>query len=165
MTEPIEVRPITAAEAWPLRQSVLRPGRPLERAQYPEDHAPTTRHFGAFRDARLLGIATLLRVEMPGQPGVLALQLRGMATAPEVRGEGFGRALISACLAFARDSGVPLLWCNARTEAVGFYRKLGFEIVGGEFQVPDVGPHFRLRVRLDEATNRPSSSGPSRRPC
>ena len=151
MADAIEVRPITAAEALPLRQLVLRPGRPLEAAQYPEDHAPSTRHFGAFRDTRLLGIATLLRAEMPGQPGVPAIQLRGMATAPEVRGEGFGRALILACLAFAGENGVPLLWCNARTGAVGFYRKLGFEIVGTEFIVPDVGPHFRMWVRPNEA--------------
>ena len=153
MTRDIEVRLISAAEAWPLRQSVLRPGRPLEMAQYPEDHTLTTRHFGAFRGARLLGIATLLRMEMPEQPGVPALQLRGMATAPEVRGEGFGRALILACLTFARENGVPLLWCNARTGAVEFYRKLGFEIVGDEFIVPDVGPHFRMWLRPGEATN------------
>ena len=151
MTHGIEIRPITAAEALPLRQAVLRPGRLLESAQYPGDDAPTTRHFGAFRDARLLGIATLLHAEMPEQPGVPALQLRGMATAPEVRGQGFGRALIRACLAFARESGVPLLWCNARTGAVGFYRKLGFEIVGVEFIVPDVGPHFRMSIGFEGA--------------
>jgi GNAT superfamily N-acetyltransferase len=149
MSGDIEVRLITAAETLPLRMAVLRPNRPDEAARFPEDEDATTRHFGAFRDGKLSGIATLLRVEMPGQPGVPALQLRGMATAPEVRGEGFGRALVLACLAFARDDGVPLLWCNARTGAVGFYRKLGFEIVGAEFIVPDVGPHFRMWVRLD----------------
>jgi len=68
MTARIEVRPITAPEALPLRRSVLRPGRPIEMAQYPEDDAPTTRHFGAFRDGKLSGIATLLRVEMPDNP-------------------------------------------------------------------------------------------------
>lgn len=151
MTDPIQVRPITADEALPLRMSVLRPGRPIEAAQYDGDEAPTTRHFGAFHDGQLLGIATLLRVEMPEQPRETALQLRGMATAPEVRGQGFGRALIIACLDFARESNVPLLWCNARTSAVGFYRKLGFEIVSAEFIVPDVGPHFRMKVRPTEA--------------
>lgn len=147
MNDEIEVRLITAAETLPLRMSVLRPNRPVEVAKFPEDDFATTRHFGAFRDGKLLGIATLLRAELPAQPGELALQLRGMATAPEVRGEGFGRALILACLAFTRESGVPLLWCNARTSALGFYRKLGFEIVGAEFHVPDVGPHFRMMIR------------------
>jgi len=151
MTDPIQVRPITAAETLPLRMSVLRPNRPVDVARFPEDDAPTTRHFGAFRDGQLVGIASLLRAEMPERPGMPAIQLRGMATAPEVRGQGFGRALILACLAFAREHGRPLLWCNARTGAVGFYRKLGFEIVGTEFIVPDVGPHFRMWVRPNEA--------------
>ena len=104
MTDTIEARPITAADALPLRLAVLRPGRPVEAAQYDGDDAPTTRHFGAFRNGKLLGIATLLRVEMPEQLGESALQLRGMATAPEVRGQGFGRALVRECLAFARPT-------------------------------------------------------------
>ena len=144
-----EVRVITADESLPLRQAVLRPNRPIAAAQFPGDDAPTTRHFGAFRDGQLVGVARVHDAEMPEQPGVPALQLRGMATAPEVRGQGFGRALVFSCLAFARERRVRLLWCNARTSAVGFYRKLGFEITGGEFEVPDVGPHFRMFVRLE----------------
>jgi len=139
-----EVREISAAETWPLRLAVLRPGRPLESAQFPSDDAPATRHFGAFRDGRLLSIASLYLAEMPEQKGLPAFQLRGMATAPEARGKGLGRALVHSCMAFARGHGVQLLWCNARTEAVGFYRKLGFEVLGGEFLIPDVGPHFRM---------------------
>jgi GNAT superfamily N-acetyltransferase len=139
-----EVRIITAAETWPLRLAVLRPGRPIEAAQFPGDDAATTRHFGAFREGRLLGIASLYLTEMPEQPGLSAFQLRGMATALEARGTGCGRALVHACIAFTRENGAPLLWCNARTVAVEFYRKLGFAVIGGEFEIPDVGPHFRM---------------------
>lgn len=140
----IEVRPITAEETWPLRLAVLRPGRPIESARFPGDDAPGTRHFGAFRNGQLLGIASLYAAEMPARPGELAFQLRGMATAPEARGLGLGRALVHACIEFARESGVRLIWCNARTGAVGFYRKLGFEVFGNEFEIADVGPHFRM---------------------
>lgn len=140
----VEVRPVTAAETWPLRLAVLRPHRPLAAAQFPGDDLPTTRHFGAFRGTALLGIASLFRAEFPDHPGVPALQLRGMATAPEVRGAGFGQALVGACVAYAREQPVKLLWCNARTSALGFYGKLGWEISGSEFDVPDVGPHFHM---------------------
>ena len=152
MNNSTEVRVITAAETWPLRQAVLRPGRPAAAAQFPADDAPATKHFGAFRGTSLVGIASLFRAEMPEQPGVSAFQLRGMATAPEVRGQGFGRALILTCLAYARDNQAQLFWFNARTVALGFYRKLGFEIIGEEFEVPDVGPHFRMGMSLDEAS-------------
>lgn len=144
-----EIRVISAAETLPLRQTVLRPGRAIAAAQFPGDDAPATRHYGAFHDGRLAGIASLYLAEMPEQPGMAAWQLRGMATTPEVRGRGFGRALVLACMAFARESGARLLWCNARTTAAGFYRKLGFETCGGEFEIPEVGPHFRMVLRLE----------------
>src|SRR6185369_10778696 len=124
MTSPpgvAEVRVITAGETLPLRQRVLRPGRAIAAAQFSGDDAPSTRHFGAFRDGRLVGIASLFLVELPEQPGLAARQLRGMATAPEARGMGFGRALVLACVAFTRENGAQLLWCNARTPAAGFY--------------------------------------------
>jgi GNAT superfamily N-acetyltransferase len=141
---PITVRPITAAETYPLRLAVLRPNGPHAAAQFPGDEAATTKHFGAFEKTELIGIASLFPAEMPGRPGHSALQLRGMATAPEVRGKGFGPALVKACVAYARDTGMKLIWCNARTSALGFYRKLGWEIVGDEFEIPGVGPHFHM---------------------
>lgn len=144
----IEVRTITAPETWPLRLAVLRPRRPLSAAQFPGDDLPSTKHFGAFRENGLVGIASLFLAEMPERPVTSALQLRGMATAPEVRGAGFGRALVTACVAFARQSRLELIWCNARTSAVEFYRKLGWEIIGEEFDIPDVGPHFHMWRRI-----------------
>lgn len=144
----IAVRKITSAETWPLRQSMLRPGRPLTAVQFPGDDLPATKHFGAFRSGQLVGIASLFLAEIPEHPGVSALQLRGMATAPTVRGAGYGRALVAACIAFAAASGKPLIWCNARTSAVEFYRRLGWDILGAEFDVPDVGPHFHMWRRV-----------------
>ena len=143
-----EVRVITAAETWPLRLAVLRPDRPIESAQFPGDDAQTTRHFGAFREGSLLGIASLYLAEMPEQPGLTAYQLRGMATATGARGLGLGRALVHACIAFTRENRAELLWCNARIVALEFYRKLGFKVIGREFDIPDVGPHFRMVLRV-----------------
>ncbi|MSU59151.1 MAG: GNAT family N-acetyltransferase [Pedosphaera sp.] len=140
----MEIRIINATETLPLRSAVLRPGRPLAAAQFTGDKLPTTKHFGAFRDGQLLGIASIFLAEMPEHTGLAALQLRGMATAPEVRGAGFGRALVVACVAIARENGAEILWCNARIPAVGFYQKLSWEIIGEEFDIPDVGPHFRM---------------------
>lgn len=146
-----EVRPIATADTWPLRLAVLRPGRPLKAAQFPGDDLPGTVHFGAFRDGHLVGIASLFVAELPDHPGEPALQLRGMATAPEVRGQGFGRALVVECLAYAQAQHMKIFWFNARLVALGFYRKLGFKIIGDKFGIPDVGPHFRMWKRLPPA--------------
>jgi predicted GNAT family N-acyltransferase len=140
----IEVRAIPAGDTWPLRLAVLRPGRPAESAKFPGDDLASTRHFGAYRDGQLQGIASLYLAAMPEKPNCPAFQLRGMATAADARGLGLGRALVHSCMAFAREHEASLLWCNARVSAVEFYRRFGFEIWGGEFEIPDVGPHFRM---------------------
>jgi|GraSoiStandDraft_16_1057320.scaffolds.fasta_scaffold1806817_1 Predicted acyltransferase len=144
----VEVRQISAAETVPLRHAVLRPGRPLETALFAGDELPSTTHFGAFRNRQLLCVASLYEAELPDQPGVAAIQLRGMATAAEAQRTGLGRALVLGCVAFARAKRARLLWCNARVYACAFYSKLGFEIVGDEFDIPDVGPHYRMKLEL-----------------
>ena len=144
----VEVRQISAAQTVPLRHAVLRPGRPVETAFFAGDDLATTKHFGAFRNGQLLCIASLFEAQLPDEHGVAAIQLRGMATATEAQRTGLGRALVLVCVAFAREKGARLLWCNARTYAAGFYSKLGFEIVGKEFDIPDVGPHYRMKLKL-----------------
>jgi GNAT superfamily N-acetyltransferase len=144
----LEIRLITAAETIPLRHSVLRAGRPVEQARFAGDDHQSTVHFGAFNDGALLCIASLFSSSFPGEEGVAAFQLRGMATDPGARGLGLGTAVVEACVAYAREKGSQMLWCNARTTAAGFYSRLGFETVGNEFDIPDVGPHFRMRLLL-----------------
>jgi predicted GNAT family N-acyltransferase len=150
--EAVTVRQISAAETIPLRHAVLRPGRPVESALFPGDDLVSTRHFGAFRNGQLLCIASLFDAELPDAPGVSAIQLRGMATASAAQRTGLGRALVLGCVNFARQQGARLLWCNARHYACGFYSKLGFEIVGEQFDIPDVGPHYRMKLELNPPT-------------
>ena len=145
---PVEIRVIAASETIPLRHAILRNGRPMESARFPGDDEPTTRHFGAYRGGELLAVASLFAVTMPGRPGEPAFQLRGMATSPEAQGTGLGKLLLRAATEFAREKRARLLWCNARVSASGFYRKLGFEIIGDEFDIPGIGPHFRMRLPI-----------------
>jgi GNAT superfamily N-acetyltransferase len=147
------IRPITAAETRPMRQSVLRPGKTLEELVYPGDDDPGCAHLGAFDDAgRLVGIATVfpdvapteLRGVMPDAAfeAGLAYRLRGMATLPDVRGAGHGRALLQACFDHARGHGGSYLWCNARVGAAGFYRAMGLQAFGDSFEIDLIGPHY-----------------------
>lgn len=145
----IEVRPISADETIAVRWPILRPGFPRESAIFDGDGAPATRHFGGFVNGRLAGVASIYRATMPEQPAIAeGWQLRGMATMPEVRGLGVGRALLRVCEDAARAEGGRLIWCNARVSAAEFYRRNGWEIVGAEFEIPTVGPHLRMRREL-----------------
>ncbi len=37
-----------------------------------------------------------------------------------------------------------VLWCNARLVALEFYTVLGFKIIGPEFNIKDIGPHYKM---------------------
>jgi GNAT superfamily N-acetyltransferase len=139
------VREVAATEVIAVRWPVLRPGYPRDSAIFAGDDAPETRHFGTFADGVLASVASIYRAPLPECPNVAeAWQLRGMATLPEYRGRGFGRLILVACENASRAGGAELIWCNARVSAAAFYARHGWQILGGEFDIPTVGPHFRM---------------------
>jgi GNAT superfamily N-acetyltransferase len=144
------IREITAAETIAVRWPILRPGFPRETAVFPGDDDPNTRHFGAFdASGALVGVTSIYRAplpERPEEPG--AWQLRGMATLDAVRGSGHGRDLVIACEQAVVATGGAFLWCNARIVAAPFYAKRGWQILGEEFDIPTVGPHYRMWKKL-----------------
>ena len=144
----VELRRARLAEVIDLRHAVLRQGLPRDAAVFEGDEAPTTRHYGAFAGGEAVCCATLHAVPWEAEP---AWQLRGMATAPHLRGKGVGRELMEVIESelLREASSVPrLLWCNARVPAAGFYQTLGWRIVSDEFEIPTAGPHFRMVKRL-----------------
>jgi ribosomal protein S18 acetylase RimI-like enzyme len=43
---------------------------------------------------------------------------------------------------------VDLIWFNARENAADFYQKMGYEIMGNAFDIPDVGIHYVMWKKL-----------------
>lgn len=136
-----DIRPITAAETRPLRQALLRPHRRLDELVYQGDDALEALHAGAFLGDTLVGIASVTPNACPAADLPRPWQLRGMATAPELRGKGYGRALIERCLEHIAAHGGEALWCNGRVSATGFYTAMGFAIISDEFGT-ETGPHY-----------------------
>jgi predicted GNAT family N-acyltransferase len=143
-----DVRRIDAQAVRPLRQLVLRPGRPFEETAFPGDDAPGAAHFGAYRGGELIAVASLLDSPHPERAGERACQVRGMASHPSARGAGLGAPALAACVAEARARGAALVWCNAREAALGFYLRAGFTITGERFEIAGIGPHFRMQLEL-----------------
>ena len=147
----VEVRICLVEEILPLRWEILRPGFPKESATFAGDDAPETFHVGAFVKGDLAGVASFYREPLPEKPELSdAWQLRGMATQPEVRGAGLGRAVLEFGEQEVRRRGGAFVWCNARVIAVGFYRRHAWETLGEQFEIPTVGPHFRMVRRWAE---------------
>ncbi|MEW6236290.1 MAG: GNAT family N-acetyltransferase [Candidatus Omnitrophota bacterium] len=138
----IELRPASIDEIISLREEVIIRGTNRDSPYFDGDRDETTRHFGAFIGTKPIGCLSFMRKEWEGTP---AWQLRGMATAPDYRGSGVGKILLQlAEEAVMEESGIRLLWCNARAAAAGFYEKQGWKIVSDEFLIPGVGPHYKM---------------------
>lgn len=144
------IRRVDALTIRPLRRAILRPTRPPEASVYAQDDETGTVHLAAYDDGGdVVGCVTVFAQQTDDEP--LAWRLRGMATTPEARGQGVGAALLAAAIDAVRAAGAPLLWCNARESAEGFYARYGFVPVGELFEVPVAGPHRRMLLTLSPA--------------
>ena len=74
---------------------------------------------------------------------------RGMATEPSKQGKGYGKMVLKGVIDYlTKETQSEILWCNARTTAFEFYEKMGFTIVGDEFDIPNLGPHKKGFINL-----------------
>ena len=99
---------------------------------------------GAFEDERLVGIVTFVRE--PGEKVRHKAHVYGMYVAPEVRGCGYGRALLTALLARARNltglTQVQLSVVTRKTAARSLYLSLGFRPWGIEREALKLGDEY-----------------------
>lgn len=65
-----------------------------------------------------------------------------MAVSEEYQGKGVGNNLLMHAEAFLKNSKSVIIWCNARSEAIEFYRKIGYKTKGSKFIIPEVGEHM-----------------------
>ena len=131
-----------------IRNVVLREGKLLPaECRYPTDELPGSFHLGFYQGEELACVASFHLQKYEGFDGK-GYQLRGMATVEKYRGKGFGNQVVNFALVYLRGQKVNYLWCNARKRAVQFYKSIGFEVISGEFEVPEIGPHFVMYVKI-----------------
>ena len=138
----IQIRLATLDEILPLRYEVLIVGTDRTEATLTGDDDPRTIHFAGFDAGRCVGCVSLMPSEYNG---AAAYQLRGMAVDPAYQGMGLGAALLSRCESAVT---IPMMWCNARQHAIGFYERHGWQTLGEMFEITGVGPHIRMIRQL-----------------
>ena len=132
---------VDAGRTWHVRHRNLRQGQPFETVDYGEvDRLSSTVHLVLTMGDQEIGCATIMKEERAGGFGY---RIRGMAVDEEYRGYGFGRRLMEGCQNLAQELQTGL-WCNARNNAIPSYVACGFQQVGEEFDIPNIGPHFVL---------------------
>ncbi|MBE8725643.1 GNAT family N-acetyltransferase [Flavobacterium hungaricum] len=138
------IKEISSQETYSVRQPVLRPNRPIESCIFEGDDLPTTTHFGLFENKELTGIISLFKQINPIFAAENQAQIRGMAVLDNHQKKGFGEALVKHCENHCKDQNIDLIWFNARTAAVGFYRKMNYQVSGEPFDIKDVGEHYLM---------------------
>ena len=137
----IEVKFIFTEDLYHIRHQVLRKGQPISSCKYPHDHDPGTFHLGGFEGNELISIASFYTEKSPKLNYPNHFRIRGMATLPQHEGKGAGALLVEKGLEIVKGMGGDVVWCNARTSASGFYKKLGFSELPEVFQIEGIGPH------------------------
>ncbi|RKR85469.1 putative GNAT family N-acyltransferase [Mucilaginibacter gracilis] len=139
---------ITANDVLNIRNIVLREGRlqPNE-CRFPTDEIEGAFHLGYF-DGDILVCVASFHPQTYGEYKGVAYQLRGMATLPSHRNKSIGNQLVNFAIVYLKGQRANYIWCNARKAAAKFYQSIGFEIISAEFDVPGIGPHYAMYLKI-----------------
>ena len=124
-----------------LREDILR--KPLGLQFTPEELEGEKEHLliAAVDDGTMRGCCMLVKED--GQ----TVRLRQMAVTNDLQGKGIGRALMQFAENLARDHGFRKITMHARSNAVGFYEKLGYKTCSDEFEEITI-PHYIMEKNL-----------------
>lgn len=96
---------------------------------------------GAFDDDILLGCCLLTQLNEK------EVRLRQMAVQNNLQGKGVGASMMNFAENISRDKGFETIVMHARKTAVGFYKRLGYVVVGKEFNELSI-PHIKMQKKL-----------------
>lgn len=100
---------------------------------------PASTHFAAFDGERLVGYVRLLSEGGGGH-------VRQVVVADTHRRRGIASDLVRVAVERARELGLAFAYLNARDNAVGLYRRLGFRVTEGPFRM---GRTYLAHVRME----------------
>ena len=140
----MDIKVVAAKDIRPLRNLVLRPNLPIETTYYDLDNEKDTFHLASIMHSTIISIGTFYPendIELQSKNGY---RLRGMATHPDYRRKSAATKLMNKSFVLLKEKKCDVLWCNARLVAVEFYKSLGFKIIGKIFDIPSIGPHYKM---------------------
>jgi GNAT superfamily N-acetyltransferase len=124
-----------------LRNEVLWPHKSFENCILETDRLSSTFHFGIQIEGLTVATVTLQQEKNQRLLQEKQYRLRAMAVREGYRGQGFGDAIVEAGLNHLRELGVEVVWCDARVAALNFYRRLHFNELEEEYEIPIIGMH------------------------
>jgi len=96
-------------------------------------------HIACFQGSKIIGTVILT----PKSNGVA--RIRQVAVETSHQGKGIGRKLIAFAEKMAKERKFSEIILSARTNVLGFYKKMGYETRGNEYISQNTNvPHFRM---------------------
>lgn len=138
------IQKVTAQDVLPLRVKILRPQGSVTECIFVGDNEESTLHLTCLAAGALIGIGSVIQESENGELGQNIWRIRGMAVDPSYRGRGIGAQILDSLIKYVELNQGQKIWCNARTPAIGLYKKFGFHTHGEEFELPEIGPHYRM---------------------
>ena len=144
----ITIQEIDIKNVYPIRNLVLRRGKPIESCYFSNDEKETTVHFGLILDKKVIGVVSLFEQKSDLFVEINQFQMRGMAVLEEFQQKGYGKLLIKKAENYCLEKKGALIWFNARENAKNFYQKLDYTINGKPFDIENIGLHYIMFKKL-----------------
>ena len=145
-TNLVEIKSVSSDLIRPLRHAELRRGQDFSTTYYDKDNE--TIHIACLSQNNVISCATFYPEFSYKLKSKNPYRLRGMATATDFTRRGIGTMLMKKAIKLLQKKNVDIIWCNARTGALNFYKKLGFEVIGDIFNIKDIGPHYYMFKKI-----------------
>lgn len=120
----IAIEQIFPSLTWAIRQEAMYPGKDLDVVKLDDDFKGI--HFGLYVNHVLTGVVSLFIDKDRAQ-------FRKLAVLPQMQRKGLGNLIIQYLIGFCKTEQISKIWCNARVNAIGFYKKNGFVTSGAPF--------------------------------
>ena len=75
-------------------------------------------------------------------------QIRSMAVRTDLQGKGLGKKIMDYIEAKANDMHLKTIILDARINAVEFYERCGYKVIGESYLLFGVIPHFKMEKKL-----------------
>lgn len=145
--EMIVVKKTNLETILPIRHQVLRKGKPIESCFFDADIQKDTIHFGVFKKEKIVGCVTVFKNINCNFEAQNQFQIRGMAILESFQNKGIGKQILQACENNIPENNV-LVWLHARKNALPFYQKMGYTIVGIPFEIENIGIHYLMVKKI-----------------
>ena len=141
-SENISIKKISASQIQKARKIQLYSNLNSKHSKYDEDLLKSTIHLGLFIDGLLISGLTL--IEKKKKNNLESFQIRGMFTKKKFMNNSYGSRLLNYAVNLIFKEYSVFLWCNARKNAISFYKKNGFSEQGDFFLKEEIGLHKRM---------------------